>query len=278
MSNKRALGKGLEALFGENVTVTSEPTIIAIADIVIRKGQPRKTFDEPALEELAASIKTHGVLQPLLVRPLDDGTYELIAGERRLRASKRVGLEAVPVMVKEMEDNSAREAALIENLQREDLNPVEEAMAYQEMLVNYKYTQDELANRIGKSRAYVANTCRLLNLPEEVLLMVSDGRISAGHARAILSVKDKKEQVKLANKILNTGMTVRESESHGKKSKSIITKASVEPEIFDLTEKLEDWLGTKVKIEKKRKGGKIEIAYYDNEDLTRIIEAIGIKL
>lgn len=278
MSNKRALGKGLEALFGENVTVTSEPTIIAIADIVIRKGQPRKTFDEPALEELAASIKTHGVLQPLLVRPLDDGTYELIAGERRLRASKRVGLEAVPVMVKEMEDNSAREAALIENLQREDLNPVEEAMAYQEMLVNYKYTQDELANRIGKSRAYVANTCRLLNLPEEVLLMVSDGRISAGHARAILSVKDKKEQVKLANKIINTGMTVRESESHGKKSKSIITKASVEPEIFDLTEKLEDWLGTKVKIEKKRKGGKIEIAYYDNEDLTRIIEAIGIKL
>lgn len=270
--SKKGLGKGLEALFGDTGTAGIEPALVDIDRIVPRKDQPRKVFDESALQELTDSIAIHGILQPLLVRPIGDGHYELIAGERRLRAAKKVGLAEIPVMVKEFEDNTAREASLIENLQREDLNPIEEAIAYREMVHVHAYTQEELASKIGKSRAHVANTIRILNLPDEIIDMVSSGRLTAGHARAILSVKDRKEQVKLAKKIMNSGLSVRESEG------AVAKRAERErdPDMADMVEKLEDRLGTRVKINAKRRGGTIEITYYDNEDLSRILEEIGI--
>ncbi len=271
---KRGLGKGLEALFSQDESSTNESNQLKIEKIIARKDQPRKTFKEEALKELAESIKEHGILQPLLVRPYKDDLYELIAGERRYRAAIILGLEEVPVVVKEMEDNTVMEAALIENLQREDLSPVEEAFAFKEMIEKYSYTQEQLAAKIGKSRAYIANAVRILNLPEEILLMVEDGRLSAGHARAILSVKDKGQQMKLASKIVESGLSVRESEGAGKKK----TTDSKDVNLVELEDRLQDKLGTRVRLNKKGRGGKIEIAFFDDEDLQRIMEILGISL
>lgn len=274
--NKRVLGKGLDALFA-GAEGGSKPGNISVDEIVVRPDQPRRVFEEAALTELSESIKEHGILQPLLVRPIESNKYELIAGERRLRAAKLVGLEEVPVFIRELDDRIAREAALIENLQREDLSPIEEATAYKEMIDGYDYTQEELAERIGKSRSYVANTIRLLNLPREVLEAVNDGQLTAGHARAILSVKGQDEQIKLARKIINSGMSVRESEGAGKKAKQA-KKDSLDVHIKDIEDKLQDILGTRVQINRKKKGGNITVAYFDDEDLERLIELMGVKL
>lgn len=276
--SKRVLGKGLDALFTGGETLDVQGNEVSLDKIVVKGNQPRKTFNQESIEEMAESIKEHGVLQPLLVRPMDNGKYELVAGERRLRASMLAGLEMVPVVIKEMDDPAACEAALIENLQRENLNPIEEANAYREMLDQYGYTQEDLACKIGKSRAHIANTVRLLNLPEEVREMVVNGKLTAGHARAILAVKETEQQVTLAKKIIGQGMSVRDTEAASadespKRSPNIVDR---DPELMMVQQRFEEYLNTKVRVIKRKTGGRIEVSFHDDEELNRIMEILGL--
>ncbi len=277
--SKRVLGKGLDALFSAGEPMEEPGNEMSLDKIVVKDNQPRKTFNQEALQEMAQSIEEHGVLQPLLVRPLDDGSYELVAGERRLRAAIMAGLKKVPVIVKDMAEAAAWEAALIENLQRENLNPMEEALAYQEMLDQYGYTQKEISNRIGKSRTHVANMVRLLRLPEVVRNMVTEGQLSAGHARAILSIKNEDQQIDLAKKILRQGMSVRDTE--GAKTKRVRNRsrgtAAKDPHLMFVEQKFEELLDTKVRIIKQKSGGKIEVSFYDEEELGRIMAILGLE-
>ena len=227
---KGGLGKGLEALFAENAMEDEGRTVtLPIGEIVPNRAQPRKQFDDEALAELAESIASHGVLQPLLVRPLTDGSYQLVAGERRWRASRMAGLAEVPVVVREMSDREAAELALIENLQREDLNPMEEAQGYQTLMEAYGLTQEEAARVVNKSRPAVANSLRLLHLPEPVKELVGKGRLAAGHARALLAFPEELRE-QMAEETLEKGLTVHELErrarqSGGKTKKSEAVKA-----------------------------------------------------
>ncbi len=275
--SKRVLGKGLDALFSGDGSGEFTANEISIDRLVVKTGQPRKSFDSEALDELAESIREHGILQPLLVRPLAGGNYELIAGERRLRAAKMAGLLTVPIVVREMEDNLAREAALVENLQRENLNPVEEALAYREMIDEYGHTQEELARRLGKSRAHVANTLRILNLPQEIMVMVAEGRLSAGHARAVMAISGEYQQIRLARKIVEQGLTVRETESIGKKRTARKTGPPLNANLRDAEQKLENFFGTKVRISTLKAGGKIEIDFHNQEELMRIMESLDLE-
>ena len=209
---KAGLGKGLDALFIDNSTEEKGDKLVNINDIEPNREQPRKYFDEGALHELADSIAKHGVIQPLLVRPLSDGGYQLIAGERRWRASRIAGLSEVPVVVREMTDQEAMELALIENLQREDLNPIEEAEGFKLLMDTYGFTQEQAAERVGKSRPAVANALRLLILPQEILEMVKTGKLSAGHARTILPITDPTLLKKLVEEIIAKELSVRETE------------------------------------------------------------------
>ena len=213
MARKSGLGKGLDALFVDNSTDHANGVVtLRISEIEPNKNQPRKDFDENALAQLADSIAEHGVLQPLLVRPMTNGGYQLVAGERRWRASKMAGLSEVPVVVQEMTDTEAMEIGLIENLQREDLNPIEEALGYRELIDSHQMTQDMVAQRVGKSRPVVANALRLLNLPDGVVKMVRNGALSDGHARALLSIDDPEEQNSMAKKAADGLLTVRDIE------------------------------------------------------------------
>lgn len=276
--SKRVLGKGLDALFSGGETLETPVNEVSVDNIVVRGDQPRKVFNHESIEEMAGSIREHGVLQPLLVRPLNDGKYELVAGERRLRASMLAGLERVPVVIKEMEDPVAWEAALIENLQRENLNPIEEANAYREMLGRYGYTQEDLGRKIGKSRTYIANTVRLLNLPEEIREMVVNGKLTAGHARAILTVKETEQQMALAKKIIGQGMSVRDTEVasavEGKTRRP--TNTVKDPEMMMVQQRFEEYLNTKVRVIKQKAGGRIEVSFHDDEELNRIMEILGL--
>ena len=200
MAKQRGLGKGLEALFADNDTAGEQGAVtLKLSEIEPNREQPRKRFDEEALTQLAESIRIHGVIQPLLVRPAAGGTYQLVAGERRWRAARMAGLTEVPAVIKELSEQEAMELALIENLQREDLNPIEEALGYQELMDAYGFTQEQVAKRVGKSRSAVANALRLISLPEEIRPMLEDGSLSAGHARALLSLDDPKEMTELAS-------------------------------------------------------------------------------
>jgi ParB family chromosome partitioning protein len=275
---KRVLGKGLDALFAGGENLRANENEVDLDSIVVKGNQPRKVFNQESLDEMAVSIKEHGVLQPLLVRPLDNGKYELVAGERRLRASILAGLERVPVVVRDMDEPVAWEAALIENLQRENLNPIEEAAAYREMLDRHGYTQEELAKKIGKSRAHVSNTVRILNLPEEIREMIADGKLTAGHARAILSIKDEEEQISLAHKIIGQGLSVRDSEQAGTEEirKRKVTQSIKDPNLLMAEQRFEEFLNTKVRVIKKKSGGKIEVSFHDDEELNRIMEILGL--
>jgi ParB family transcriptional regulator, chromosome partitioning protein len=283
MVTKRvALGKGLGALipeFGKD-----EPRTLfycGIEEIVPNRSQPRKHFDESRLQELAESIKEKGILEPLIVRRVDGG-YELIVGERRWRAAQKAGLKEVPVLVKEIEGREALEVSLIENLQREDLNPIEEAEAFKRLTEEFEIGQGELAARIGKDRTTIANTLRLLKLPTEVRNQLIQNRITSGHARAILSLETRERQKELCALIIQRGLSVREAEAMAKrwseKPKRAVTPAKersdLESQLNSLQDSLRRHLGTKVHITQKGKKGKIEIEYYSFEDLERIIEAI----
>lgn len=281
---KNGLGKGLDALFIDNSTEdVSSSVTLKIGDIEPNRDQPRKTFDEEALHELADSIALHGVIQPLLVRPISDGGYQLIAGERRWRASRLAGLTEVPVVIKEMTDSEAMELALIENLQREDLNPIEEAEGYKLLMDTYSLTQNEAAERVGKSRPAVANAMRLLALPKEVLDLIKKGRISSGHGRTLLGLEDKSVMLKLCTEIEEKQLSVRQLEgivkalNSPKKEKTDTAKKAKRDPYFDECElAIRQELGRKASINvKKGNKGTLEIEFFSKEDLQSILETLS---
>ncbi|KYH33751.1 ParB/RepB/Spo0J family partition protein [Neomoorella mulderi] len=282
---KRGLGRGLGALLppnDEKEVIAGEVTSVAIDRIVAGRHQPRRDFDAGKLEELARSIKSHGVIQPIVIKPVGDDRYELIAGERRWRASKLAGLKEIPAIIKELDARETAEIALIENLQREDLNPLEEAEAYQALINKHNLTQEEIAHRVGKSRPVIANALRLLQLPEEIQEMLRKNEISPGHARIILSLKDREQQLMLARKVKEEGLAVRETELIAKKMLATIdhppkkeTKnEKVNLEVKQLEDRLQHILSTKVKLTCGKNKGKIEIYYFGAEDLERIITVL----
>ena len=274
------LGKGLGALMLENATdeMLTENEL-PINEIIPNRDQPRKTFDEAALEELAQSIKQHGVLQPLLVRPIPSGGYQLVAGERRWRACRIAGLNKVPVVIKELTDTETMEIAIIENLQREDLNPIEEAEGLQALIDKCGYTQEEVAVSVGKSRPAIANSLRLLRLPQEVRDMTKNGDISAGHARALLAFDNEAMMLEAAKNIVSNKMTVRDVERLAK------IKETDEPRrrrtrrrdsFYDEVERsLSETLGRKVKVYTGRGSGTLEIEFYSQEDLKELANKLG---
>lgn len=282
MATKRiALGKGLGALIPEFGQEESKRLLYCgIEEIVPNRSQPRKHFDESKLQELAESIKEKGILEPLIVRRVDQG-YELIIGERRWRAAQKAGLKEVPVLVKEVEGSDALEISLIENLQREDLNPIEEAEAFKRLTEESHISQEELSTRIGKDRTTIANTLRLLKLPPEIKNQLLQNRITSGHARAILSLETKEKQKELCALIIKKGLSVREAEAIAKrwserpKRRTVpARRGDLESQLNSLQDSLRRYLGTKVRITQNGKRGKIEIEYYSLDDLERIVEAI----
>ena len=275
--NRKALGRGLGALLSSDRTVDlgAEPSEVDLDSIVPGPMQPRTHFDEAALESLAESIKTHGIVQPLLVRRRDGG-YELIAGERRWRAAKLAGISRVPVIVKEVPDDSLLEIALIENIQRENLNPIEEAHAYKKLIETVGLTQESLASRVGRDRTYITNYLRLLRLPDDVQQLLKEGRLSTGHARTLLALSDTDLQRRIARQIIDSGLSVRATEqlvqkaSEEKPARRSAPQA-VDPNIKAAETKLRRALGTQVKILQAADGrGKVEISFFNTQDLDRI--------
>ena len=282
MAKKQSgLGKGLGALMLENTTEDMVATnTLPISEIIPNKEQPRKTFDEDALAELAESIKQHGVLQPLLVRPLPSGGYQLVAGERRWRASRMAKLREVPVVVKELTDTETMEIAIIENLQREDLNPIEEAEGLQALIDKCGFTQEEVAASVGKSRSAIANSLRLLRLPQEVRDMTREGSISAGHARALLSLDNEAVIYEAAQNIVNNNLSVRDIERLVKiQDKNAVVsqkRYNRRDSFYDEVElTLSEVLGRKVKVYNGKGKGTLEIEFYSQEDLKNIANKLG---
>ncbi len=279
---RNGLGRGLESLFVDNSVeeINSSTNKLKIMEIEPNHDQPRKIFDEKALSELADSISQHGVLQPLVVRPLTNGGYQLVAGERRWRAARIAGLSEVPVIIKELTDEETIEIAMIENLQREDLNPLEEALGYSYMMDELKITQEEAAEKVGKSRPAITNALRLLKLPDEIQEMVKNNLISAGHARALLGFANKEDMIATANLIIKEDISVRQIEALVKESKKAPSKPK-EPKkrdkFFSEVElALVDNLGRKVKIKEngKKGSGVLEIEFFDRDDL----ESLALQL
>ena len=279
MKNKQSgLGKGLDALLLENSTYDEISTSeLPINEIVPNKDQPRKTFDEAALNELADSIKQHGVLQPLLVRPIAGGGYQLVAGERRWRASRIAGLKEVPVIIKELSDTEAMQLAIIENLQREDLNPIEEAEGLQALIDKCGFNQEEAAASVGKSRPAITNSLRLLKLPEEIREMTKNGTISAGHARALLAFDNSAMMLEVADKIVSQKLTVREVEKLAQKPAKAKAKTQKRRDSFyeEVELSLTEALGRKVRVINGRSKGTLEIEFYSLEDLKNIANTLG---
>jgi ParB family chromosome partitioning protein len=283
MASKKGLGKGLSALITENVAETEKTPkegvlVLNINEVEPNREQPRKFFDEDALNELADSIRQYGILQPLIVQKEND-YYSIIAGERRWRAAKIVGIKEVPVVIKGYSPQEILEISLIENIQREDLNSIEEAKAYQRLMNEFNLKQDDVAEKVSKSRSAIANTLRLLNLDDNVQQMLIDEMISSGHARALLAIEDKNLQYKIATQIFDQKLSVRETEKLVKEvlnPKEVNNKKKIEDPIYmALEEKIKEILGTKVKIQKKSdKKGKIEIEYYSQDELERIIDML----
>jgi ParB family chromosome partitioning protein len=275
--NRKALGRGLGALLSSDRTIDlgTEPAEVDIDSIVPGPMQPRTHFDEASLENLADSIRAHGIVQPLLVRRRDDG-YELIAGERRWRAAKLAGISRVPVVVKEVPDDSLLEIALIENIQRENLNPIEEAQAYKKLLESVGLTQEALASRVGRDRTYITNYLRLLRLPDDVQKLVQEGRLSTGHARTLLSLSHPDLQRRLARQIIDGGLSVRATEhlvqkATEEKPARRSAPQAIDPNIKAAETKLRRALGTQVKILQAADGrGKVEISFFNTQDLDRI--------
>jgi ParB family chromosome partitioning protein len=274
------LGKGLNALIPEDEVSVDSNSITKIDMNLIKAndGQPRKNFDEEKIEELAESIKEHGVIQPIVLKKEGD-TYTIVAGERRWRASKSAGLKEIPAVIMELTDKQVLEISLIENIQREDLNPIEEAIAFKKLIEEFNLTQEELGKRISKSRTAVTNCLRLLNLDERVQDYLIDGVITEGHGRALLAVSDKDIQFNLAQTIIDEGLNVRETEKIIKNlSKENKEKPMKQHNIYhvDIKDKLENYFGTKVSLTAKKNKGKIEIEYYSEEDLQRILDILNV--
>lgn len=281
-TKKRGLGKGLDALFVDNaVESESRVNTLPIAEVEPNRDQPRKEFDQEALEELAASIAEHGVLQPILVRPVSGG-YQIVAGERRWRAARLAGLVEIPAVIKEMTDQEVGQAALVENLQREDLNPVEEALGYHQLMEQFGMTQEQVAKKVSKSRPAVANAVRLLGLPEEVLAFLRAGSLTAGHAKALLSLKEEELVLPAAQLMVEKRLSVREAERYCKRLNAApkAEKAALPPEpIFKEVElSLTEVLGRRVKVTTDGTKGKLEIEYFSKDDLMRLASVFNEKI
>jgi ParB family chromosome partitioning protein len=279
---RKALGKGLGALIPEKAVVSEmhKEEIIYVQSGQIKPNpfQPREDFDQQSIEELAQSIKEKGVIQPLLVRRRGDN-YELIAGERRLRAANSLGLREIPIIVREVNDQDSLEIALIENIQRENLNPIEEAHAYQHLMNKFRITQEKISEAVGKARVTITNTLRLLKLPHEIQQEMKKGRISFAHGRALLEIEDANHQRRLAQDIISKGLSVRELEnliktSRPKSNKRSIGRSQREPLVAVFEEQLQHALATKIRISKRKKRGHISIEFYSEEDLQRIVNII----
>ena len=293
-SRKGGLGRGLESLFNDQPSVATEESAeavekkddvnnavvyIDINDIAPNRNQPRKTFDQEKIAELANSISEHGIIQPLIVREISTG-YEIVAGERRWRAAREAKLKKVPCIVREFTDEENMLIAIIENMQREDLNPIEEAEGLNQMIKTYGLTQEEVSRSVSKSRPYITNSLRLLRLPGEIRDLVSEGKITTGHARAIVNVDSKKEQADICAKIIEEGLSVRAVEKmvkEGKKEPAQRRKKVKSHQIISVENHLKDIFGTKVNINQKGKKGKIEIEYYSTEELNRLLEMLEIE-
>ncbi len=288
MANKERLGRGLESLLGEAIGIDSSEKImnLSITDIQPNEAQPRKQFNQPQMETLIQSIKEHGILQPIIVRPTSKG-YKIIAGERRWRASKQLGLQNIPAIVKSTDGLKTIELALVENIQREDLNPIEKAIAFSELKTNFGLTQEQIAIKVGQDRSTIANTIRLLDLPKEVQSHVSRGTISMGHARSLLSLKDASKQRLLSERIESDGLSVRDVELivSGKKSlmaqkkddkgvqpASVVVKS---PQVLDLEDGLRRAVGAKVTIREKGGKGKIIIEFSNNAQFENILSKLN---
>jgi len=295
---KRVLGRGLDALISSKDSMDTGKkgeaevkdslllrtakgqfvTNIPVEKIKTNKYQPREEFSEEALKDLANSIKEKGVLQPIIVRSIG-GEYELIAGERRLRAAKLLNLKEIPAIIRDVSDIDSLELSIIENIQREDLNPIDQAKAYKKLLDEFNMTQESISSAIGKDRATVANILRLLKLPQKIQEHVSRGTISMGHAKAILGLEKEEEQLRLCTKIIKNDLSVRDAERYAKTISSVIKKTPYhkDPDLLAIEDKLRELLGTKVRIVKAKKGGRIEIEFYSDEDLERVITILKSK-
>lgn len=275
---KGGLGKGLDALFMDNTT-ESGPVTLRIAEIEPNREQPRKEFDESALADLADSIREHGVIQPLLVRPMPTGGYQLVAGERRWRASRMAGLTEVPVVIRELSDHETMELALIENLQRQDLNPMEEALGYQSLMNEYAMTQEQVSKVIGKSRPAIANSLRLLSLPTPVVELVREGKLSAGHGRALLALDSEEAILEAAELAVKKGMSVRETEKLAQQAKKEPKKPVLKPEgtyYKELELALTQVLGRQVSVTAKGKTRRLSVEFFDKDDLAALAEKLCV--
>lgn len=286
MAKKFTLGKGLSALIPDELDEIIEENskiLISINKIKSDEEQPRKSFDSEKIAELAESIKTHGIIQPLILRKNNEDQYIIVAGERRWRAAKMAGLKEIPAIIMELSSRDILEISLIENIQRQDLNPIEEALAYKKLLNDFKITQEELSKRIGKSRVTIANTIRLTNLDERVQQYIVESIITEGHGRALLAISDNEKQYEIAQKVIDEKLSVRELEKLIKKINDSEQKEKVEesldrlnPYYKEVKNQLQNYFGTKVNILNKRNKGKIEIEYYSEEDLQRILDIINM--
>ncbi|MCI7303392.1 ParB/RepB/Spo0J family partition protein [Ihubacter massiliensis] len=290
-AKNRGLGKGLDALFStseiDTKKINSEKAdeiraqgieFIDINDIKPNENQPRKVFDDVKLQELANSIKEHGLIQPVILRQAKKG-YEIVAGERRWRACRKAGLKEIPCMIKELTDEQNMLVAIIENMQREDLNPIEEAEGLNQMISSFGMTQEEVSKSVGKSRPYITNSLRLLKLPQEVRNMVSQGKLTTGHARAIAGIGDRERQIQLAEYVIKEELSVREverliKEQHSSKKKNPRRKAEKSADVKRVEEDLKHIMGTKVSLNQSGRKGKIEIEYYSRDELERLIELL----
>ncbi|MFZ5816195.1 MAG: ParB/RepB/Spo0J family partition protein [Bacillota bacterium] len=281
--SKKGLGRGLQALIPEvEVSERDRDSImeIEISQVKPNPNQPRKEFDQVRLEELAASVKEHGIVQPIVVRQKGDG-YEIVAGERRWRAAKMAGLKKVPALVREFSEAETMEIALIENLQREDLNPLEEAEAYRVLMETFKLTQEQLADRLGKSRPQIANTLRLLQLSEAARQQVRSGRLSMGHAKVLLGVADRRRQEELALRAVEEGLSVRQVEELTREvapaRKGGVRKSEeMTPDLREVESRLREFFGTPVRLHLSREKGRIEITFFGEEGLGRILDTLGV--
>lgn len=285
-TQKKALGRGLGALIPSRPTAeTPAPTVVAgpgLANVAIDQispnpYQPRKTFNDASIEELARSVREHGIIQPLVVTRIGDHKYRLIAGERRFRAAQKAGLDTVPVVIKEtMTDGDVLQVALIENIQREDLNPIEEAYAYHQLHEEFQLTQEEISKRVGKERSTVANFLRLLRLPDSVKKLLAAGQLSMGHARAILAVESAKKQEQLAERVVKRNLNVRQTEMLASESSPKAEQPEKEKDVFtrDAEERLAKTLRSRVEIDRKRRGGVIHIRFGSEDELIRLVEEL----
>lgn len=281
---RKVLGRGLESLIPVDTQSREKVQAIKVSQIKVSRFQPRLNFSEEKIQELARSIQEKGVIQPVLVRPTDQGEYELVAGERRLRAVKQLGLDEIPAIIRRIADADVLETALIENIQREELNPLDEARAYRRLLEEFGLTQDSVATRVGKDKSSISNMLRILNLPENIQNFVSQNLISFGHARALLGVLDEARQFQLCEEIIQKGLSVRQAESMAQGKKAFTrgsrkrTEKQADIHVRDLEERLRRHFGTKVRVLHGRKRGKLVVEYYSLEDLDRILKLVGVEV